>query len=96
MENVQTNDTANSNEKLEWLLNEVESELQSAMHNWAPFNSAHEGFAVLHEEFDELKAHVWTNQKKRDLEEMKKEAIQVAAMAIRFAHDVCGESKGRK
>ena len=52
--------------------------------------------ALALEEVDELKAHVWTNQTKRDLEGMRKEAIQVAAMAIRFAHDVCNEIVGRK
>ncbi len=60
-----------------------------------PFNSAHEGFAILLEEVDELKAHVWVNQKRRDLPAMRKEAIQVAAMALRFAAEVCGEEKGR-
>ncbi len=63
---------------------------------WPPYNSAHEGFAVLHEEFDELKAHVWTNQKRRDLAGMRAEAIQIAAVAIAFAADCCGEHEGRK
>jgi hypothetical protein len=71
-------------------------ELEKAQTNWPPFNSAHEGLAVLLEEVDELKAHVWTNQKKRDLEAMYKEAIQVAAMAMRFAQEVCNEERGRK
>ncbi len=74
----------------------VENELVTAMANWPAWNSAHEGYAVMAEEFDELWDHVKTNQKKRDLVKMKKEAIQVAAMAIRFALTVCDESTGRK
>lgn len=71
------------------------AEVERAKKQWPEFNSAHEGFAVLAEEFDELKAHVWTNQKKRDLSAMKREAIQVAAMALRFATEVCDETRGR-
>ena len=71
-------------------------EAKAAEEKWGPFNSAHEGFAVLLEEVDELKAHVWTNQKKRDIAAMRKEAIQVAAMALRFVHDVCNEEVGRR
>lgn len=77
-------------------LNEVADEAQMGREKWGEFNSAHEGFAVLLEEVDELKAHVWTNQKKRDLQAMRKEALQVAAMATRFAMEVCDEERGRR
>lgn len=55
-----------------------------------PFNSAHEGYAVLREEVDEL----WDEVKKggtepRSRERMRKEALQVAAMALRFVLEVC-------
>lgn len=78
------------------ILEKVGKELAWATANWPKFNSAHEGFAVLQEEFEELWEHVKTNQKKRDIEAMKKEAIQVAAMACRFALEVCNEKDGRK
>lgn len=78
------------------VIERIKAELTNARANWPKFNSAHEGFAVLLEEVDELKAHVWTNQKRRDLVAMQKEAIQVAAMAIRFAEEVCDEIQGRK
>jgi hypothetical protein len=51
-------------------------------------NSAHEGFAVLAEEVDELWDHVKVKQGKRDVPEMVYEAVQVAAMALRFIIDV--------
>lgn len=75
---------------------EVVLEACEASAKWPPFNSAHEGYGVLLEEVDELQAHVWTNQKKRDLGAMRKEAIQVAAMAIRFAYDIVDGGRGRK
>lgn len=75
---------------------DVAEELVAATANWPKFNSAHEGFAVLLEEVDELKTHVWANQKKRDIQAMRKEAKQVAAMAIRFMIEVCDEETGRK
>lgn len=77
-------------------LDEVAEEIRKARANWPAFNSAHEGFAVLLEEVDELKSLVWTNQKERDLAAMRKEAMQVAAMAISFMEDVCDEKRGRK
>ncbi len=52
-----------------------------------PLRSAHEGFAVLQEEVDELWTEVKVRTKSR--ERMRAEAIQVAAMAIKFVSDVC-------
>lgn len=81
---------------MEDIFNLIEEEVLGAKKNWPPFNSAHEGFAVLKEEVDELWDHVKTNQKKRYILDMKAEAIQVAAMAVRFALEVCNEETGRK
>jgi NTP pyrophosphatase (non-canonical NTP hydrolase) len=54
------------------------------------FNSAHEGYAVILEELDELWDEVKKNGQTRDMQKMRDEAIQVAAMAMRFVIDVCG------
>lgn len=82
--------------EIEYAAQDAIKEVEQATANWPAFNSAHEGFGVLKEEVDELWDHVKTNQKKRDLVAMKKEAIQVAAMALRFAVEVCNEETGRK
>jgi NTP pyrophosphatase (non-canonical NTP hydrolase) len=87
----------NQKDEVKAIVSDTLSELSSTMvEHWPPFNSAHEAFAVLNEEVDELWQHVKTNQKRRDLAAMRKEAIQVAAMAMRFALDVCNEERGRK
>jgi hypothetical protein len=82
--------------KLHEASNDAWLEAQNAMAAWPEWNSAHEGFAILLEEVDELKAHVWMKQKNRDIPAMRKEAIQVAAMALRFATEICNEERGRK
>lgn len=81
--------------EIEIELEMIGAEVERASEKFSPFNSAHEGYAVILEEMDELKAHVWANQKSRDLYEMKKEARQVAAMALRFILDVCNDQRGR-
>lgn len=75
---------------------EVVAEVRRAIAMWPTFASAHEGFAILDEERDELWAEVKVNQKRRDLAKMRKEAIQVAAMALRFAVEVTDEVNGRR
>jgi NTP pyrophosphatase (non-canonical NTP hydrolase) len=77
------------------VLSGIHLEVRSAEAQWPAFNSAHEGFAVLKEEVDELWDHVKVNQKRRDLAGMRKEAMQVAAMAVRFVRDICDGERGR-
>ena len=83
-------------EKIDFVLNWVRNEYLKATKKFGDFHNAHEGFAVLLEEVDELWENVKLNQSNidRDLL-MMNEAIQVAAMAIRFIID-CGDQEQLK
>lgn len=70
------NDTAAATAALE--------ELARARENFPPFNSAHEGYAVILEELDEA----WEAIKVNNIEAARQEIVQVAAMALRFLVDV--------
>lgn len=113
---------------IESIAKEVVEELERAEAKFAPFNSSHEGYAVILEELDELWDVVKLNPKKIEVpghvygdkpmpdtkegvekfifsnrqvgfayqtakrkEMMRAEAIQVAAMAIRFIKCVCDQ-----
>ena len=71
------------------LAEEIASEALAASWKYPPFNTAHEGLAVIWEEFEELKREVFKKQAQYDLKRMRKEALQVSAMALRFVYDVC-------
>ncbi len=62
----------------------VLGELTSAVEAFSPFASPHEGYAVILEELDGL----WDGVKRDDVTRARKQAIQVAAMAIRFLLDI--------
>lgn len=63
----------------------VDAEYRRAVSLHGSFNSAHEGYAIIKEEVDEL----WDGVKKNDDKKLlKEEAIQIAAMAIRFCIDI--------
>ena len=76
-------------EPLELAIAAIKAELVLARKNYGAFNSAHEGWAVIYEEMRELETEVFKNPQKRSNQAMRDEAIQVAAMAIRFVLEVC-------
>ena len=67
---------------------EVLQELGRARAKFNPFPSEHHGYAVLLEEVHEL----WEEVRSKDAtpENVRAEAVQVAAMGIRFILDLCG------
>ena len=68
------------------LLAAVAAELARARSQHAPLHSAHEAYAVILEELDEVKAEVWS--KVIDRAKLRKELIQLAAMAVRALEDL--------
>ncbi len=70
------------------ILQEIKDEYIIATSRFGAFHSAHEGYAVILEELEELKAEVFKHREERNLAAMRKECIQVATMACRFITDV--------
>ena len=64
----------------------LEEEYQRARRKFPPFNSPHEGYAVILEEMDEA----WEEIKRNDLTRAKAEMIQVGAMVLAFLRDLEG------
>lgn len=72
---------------------DILKEHERAVNMHPKFNSRHEGYAILLEELDELWEIVKINHTKHPecRKDMRKEAIQVAAMSIRFIEDCCND-----
>lgn len=72
----------------EEIISEVAFEIDTSRNKHKPFNSSHEGYAVLLEELDE----VWEEIKKSKhyilSNEAKQELIQVAAVAMRMINEL--------
>ena len=67
----------------------IKHEMLKASSKFGAFHNAHEGYAVLLEEVDELWDAVKLNQNNPNREvELQHEALHVAAMALRFLYDV--------
>lgn len=60
---------------------------------FGPMHSANEGYAVLLEELDELWEEIKGHRSPENLQAMRREAVQVAAMAVAFMVEVC-DAKG--
>lgn len=74
-----------SEDDIKMALTLIEAELRRASQKHPrPFNSAHEGYAVIAEELDELWDEVKGDRHLLALEE----AVQVGAMAARFVIDL--------
>ena len=72
--------------KEEIALNEVISEYEQATQKFGSFASTHEGYAIILEEVDELWTEIKQNSNKTT---MRSEAVQIAAMGLRFMVDCC-------
>jgi hypothetical protein len=78
--------------KAEEAVTSIIHEYGKACKKFPEFNSAHEGYAVIKEELDELWDEIKKNPADADL--MKKEACQLGAMALRFMTDICFGMEG--
>lgn len=72
--------------KTKEILKAIEDEFHEAVERFDKFNTPHEGYAVMLEEMDELWDEI--KKKKPNQDNMRKETIQIGAMAIRFLHDL--------
>jgi len=88
-------DPRNKGETFWDIASEAATEACRAAKKFPSFNSSHEGYAIILEELDELWDEVKNpggNTSPHYAEELmdrqRKEAIQVAAMAIRFVYDL--------
>ncbi len=74
---------------------DVMNELRKARKHHPPIFSIHEGYAIILEEVDELWDQVRKRTSKRDLDNVYKELIQIAAMTARTWVDVYGKQRER-
>jgi NTP pyrophosphatase (non-canonical NTP hydrolase) len=69
------------------LAGEVAEEVRRAERKHEPMNSPHEGWSVIFEELEELREHIRADTGRSGA--ARKEAIQIAAMGIRYVLNLC-------
>lgn len=67
----------------------VQAEVERAISLYPAFRSHHEGYAIIKEEVEELWEIIKRKPDSVKLEELREEAVQTAAMALRFLIDLC-------
>lgn len=72
------------------ILDEIMKEYKRAIAEHSPFNSCHEGYAVILEEVDELWDEIKKKREVRSQDKIIKEATQVGAMVLRFIIELTG------
>lgn len=77
--------------QLDSILRAVGDEVLRALDKFPPFNSPHEGYAVIKEELEELWDEVKANRGRT--REARDEAVQIAAMAVRYVLDLREEAR---
>ena len=82
-------------ERQEKLTLEFHEEFLRARKKFLPMASAHEGIAVIEEEYLELRGIVYQKQSERDYAKMRKEVIQLGAMALAFLIEIV-ETENRR
>ena len=78
-------------EKIQDATNDIYREYIEASKKFRPFISAHEGIAVIREEYKELEKEIFKQFNVRTKEAMREEAKQLGAMALRFMVDICDD-----
>jgi hypothetical protein len=68
---------------------DISNELLAAEGMFPAIQTPHQGYAIILEELDELWDEIKAKPGVRSQDRMRKEAVQVAAMALRFIVDVC-------
>ena len=66
----------------------ISEEYDRAIDKFPKFHNAHEGWGVIREEYLELEDEIRKKQEDYDLNQMRKEAIQLGAMVVRFLIDL--------
>lgn len=73
------------------IISQVVAELKRATDKHGPFPSCHHGHSVIMEELEELFDEIKANR--GNLGPAQREAIQIAAVAIRYVRDLCGRDQ---